>query len=86
MLEEYTFVKDISRIQKGKEKVSEHLENVNLAKVADLVTEQVDIVGGAAMYDRVDDNLKRGVIELSLIREMCDLYKWRQDWIFCSEI
>ena len=78
MLEEYTFVKNASRIKKGKEILAEHLKNVDNSKVADLVAEQTELVGGSTLYERVDNNLKRGVIELSLLRELCDLYKWRR--------
>lgn len=78
MLEEYTFVTSVSRIKKGKETLAEHLKNVDHAKVADLIAEQTELVGGPALYERVDNNLKQGVIELSLLRELCDLYKWRR--------
>ena len=78
MLEEYTFVKNFPRIKKGKEILAEHLKNVDNSKVADLVAEQTELVGGSTLYERVDNNLKRGVIELSLLRELCDLYKWRR--------
>ena len=78
MLEEYTFVTCTSRIERGKENVAEYLQNVNHVQVADLIAEQIEIVGGPTLYERVDNNLKRGVIELSLLRELCDLYKWRR--------
>ena len=78
MLQEYTFVTCTSRIERGKEKVAEYLQNVNHVKVGDLVAEQIELVGGPTLYERLDNNLKRGVIELSLLGELCDLYKWRR--------
>jgi len=78
VLEDYTFVTCEERIQRGKRKVTEYLSDVDQDKFDTFMDEQIAIVGGKIAYENVNNCLKQGIVELSLLKELCDLYKWRR--------
>ena len=78
MLEDYFFVECEERIRRGQKTVQDYLAHVDEEKVERLVAEQVDLVGGRVIYDTIDRNLKTGAVQLSLLRELCLLYRWRR--------
>ena len=77
MIDQYFYVKCEKRINRGRKKLAEYLADVDEDKVKFWMAEQVELVGGKLIYDIVDENLKSGVIELSLLEETCNLYGWR---------
>ena len=75
----YTFVTDPQRIEEGQKLVEKYLSDVNQEKVKNIMKEQIDVVGGnEVVFDIVDKNLKQRLVEFSLLKETCDLYKWRR--------
>ena len=78
VLEDYTFVTCVERIDRGKRKVSEYLSDVDEGKFDKYMNEQIEVVGGEIVYQNINNCLKQGIVELSLLKELCDLYKWRR--------
>lgn len=67
------------RIKRGREYLRRCLAAVNKEEKAKVMQEQIDVVGGSRkVYELVDGNLKKGLIECSLWKETFDLYQWRK--------
>lgn len=80
-MSDYTFVTDDQRMADGKKLLEEYLADVDQEKKAKVMKEQVDVVGGHInVYQIVDENLRNGLIEFSLLKESCDLYRWRRNY------
>ena len=76
---DYIFVTCAKRIEEGQRKFDELLSDFDQEKLETFIDDQVSIVGGSRLvYDRVDRNLKSGVVEYSLMKELSDLYEWRR--------
>ena len=79
--EDYTFINCEDRINKGKLKLNEYISDYDLELVETFIVEQIKVVGNRKVFVIVDRILKQGVIEFSLLKELCDLYKWRRKFI-----
>ena len=80
-MSDYTFITDAARIDEGKKLLEDYLAHVDQEKVAEVMKEQIDVVGGQrSVYEIVDENLRNGLIEFSLLKESCDLYRWRRNY------
>ena len=76
---DYFHVKDEWRIEQGTKRVEGLLAHVNEEEKARVVNKQVDVVGGSRqIYELVDRNLRKGLMECSLWKETLDLYEWRR--------
>ena len=78
VFEEYIFVTCDKKINEGKRKVLEYLSEVDKTKLDKYMKEQIQLVGGEIIYTHVNNCLKEEIVELSLLKELCKLYKWRQ--------
>ena len=56
-------------------------EDGKKAKTGKIMKEQFDVVGCPNLYKIVDENLKRGLIEFSLLKESLDLHQWRKRYV-----
>ena len=76
--EDYTFVCCKKRIDEGYEKLLKYISDVNEDEVETYVSEEIKVCGNRNIFVIVDKNLREGVIEFSLLKELCALYKWRR--------
>ena len=81
MVKDYIFVTCEKRINEGIARKKEFLKHVDQDAVKELNKAQVEVVGGnETIFKVLDKNVKSGVIEVSLLREFCDLYRWRRNF------
>ena len=67
------------RIKQGRERLEIILTHVDEDEKARVMQEQIDVVGGSShIYELVDGNLRKSLIEHSLWKETLDLYRWRK--------
>ena len=77
----YFFVTNAHRIIKGEKLLKNYLNDINVDAKTKVMKKQIDIVGGCQhIYEIVNKNLKKGLIEFSLLKETCDLYSWRKSY------
>lgn len=77
----YFFVTNAHRIIKGEQLLKNYLNDINVDAKTKVMKKQIDIVGGCQhIYEIVNKNLKKGLIEFSLLKETCDLYSWRKSY------
>ena len=78
--EDYVFVTCPERISEGQRKTEELLSDVDQEKLDKFIDDQVALVGSRLIFSRIDNNMKTGVIEYSLLKELSDLYLWRRQF------
>ena len=78
--DDYVFITCAERIAEGERKIEELLSDVDQEKFAKLIDDQVAVVGSETIFTRIDNNLKIGVVEYSLLKELSDLYLWRREF------
>lgn len=78
---DYFYVKAEWRIMEGKERLKGLLAHVNKKEKAKVMEKQIAVVGGSRrIYELVDANLKKGLIQCSLWKETLMLYRWRKNY------
>ena len=78
---DYYYVSDERRKTEGKANIKKYLENVNEVKKTKDIKSQIDVVGGCReVYEIVDKNLEKCLIDIKWMKETCDLYQWRKDY------
>ena len=78
--EDYVFVTCSERITDGRRKIEDLISDVDQEKFDQLIADQVAVVGTETIFSRIDNNMKTGVIEYSLLKELSDLYLWRRQF------
>jgi len=76
--EDYTFVCCKKRIDEGCEKLLKYISDVDENRMETFICEEIKVCGSRNIFVIVDKNLREGVIEFSLLKELCALYKWRR--------
>ena len=72
---------DVRRISDGKQILKKYLEDVNMEKKRKVREIQIDVVGGCReVYEIINKNLEKCLIDIKWMRETCDLYQWRKDF------
>ena len=78
---DYYFVTDVRRISDGKQILKKYLEDVNMENKRKVREIQIDVVGGCReVYEIINKNLEKCLIDIKWMRETCDLYQWRKDY------